>query len=109
MAHFTARQYVFPSPPHGEAQQERKPELAVCVDESKKISKQEAGAGFGCPREELSPSTVATRACGSLGCPIPVTWGVLGMAWAGDTSTDRCLRDPWSLQVPPHGLAGCAH
>lgn len=106
MAHFTARQYVSPS--HGEAQQERKPELAVCADEPKEISTQDSGAGFGCPREELSPSIAATRVCGFLGSPSPVTWELLGTEHQHSISAwGQCW--PWSLQVPPHGQAGCAH
>lgn len=49
MAHFTAWQYVSPS--QGEAQQEREPELAVCVDEPEEISEQEIlGVILGVPR-----------------------------------------------------------
>lgn len=97
MAHFTARQYVSPS--HGEAQQEREPELSVCVDEPEGIIKQESGAGFGCPREQLSPSSAATCVCGFLGSPTPVTRGLLGTGWAGDTSTASL----------PAGSAGPGH
>lgn len=88
------------------AQQQRKPELAVCVDEPKEIREQESGAGSGCPREELSPSTVATHVW-PFGVPIPVTRGSLAGPGQRPPAQHRCpLALP--LQVPPRGRAGCA-
>lgn len=105
MAHFTARQYVSPS--HGEAQQEREPELSVCVDEPEGIIKQESGAGFGCPREQQCCYMCVWLFGVPHPCHTGAPWHRLGRGHQHSIAACRqCW--PWSLQVPPHGQAECA-